>query len=337
MGIHNAAVNKADTDRLLDLLTIKYGFNGFYHYTDYSNLCKIASAGALVARSKVQSDFHDSADQSVLTRAPEWIHDQVRLFYFPKTPFLYNIEGIKPKARGTFGEIFNAARPHMPRPVALLFREEIAYKKGIKFLDGSASNLNVPNSDHNPQITTCAGDALKYDWCLIKYRGPVPSYNIPEINVCGRTFDMFDKGKMTDHKNAEILIPDKLPLSDLKEIIFRSEADRKQAVSEFGESKLYRVDNSVFNNKEAYLKDYELSWRKGNGEVNIELFFHTDFRVDRYEHLMKFYSYNNVIREDILDICYRHETVDFSNCRDITRIEYYMDDTLCAAWEANKW
>ena len=111
--------NRADTTRLLDLLRIKYGFDGFYHYTDYSNLKNIFKVGALVGRNKMQSSFHDSANQCVLARAPEWIHDQVRLFYFPKTPFLYNIEGIKPKPSNRFEEAVGIG-PHMPRPVALM-------------------------------------------------------------------------------------------------------------------------------------------------------------------------------------------------------------------------
>lgn len=71
----------------------------------------------------------------------------IRLFYFPKTPFLYNIEGIKPKRHDLFGEMFGEG-PHMPRPVALLFSEDVAYMDGIKFCDGSASYLLASNTEH---------------------------------------------------------------------------------------------------------------------------------------------------------------------------------------------
>lgn len=327
--------NKEDTKKLLDLLRIKYGFNGFYHYTDYSNLCSIYEAGALVCRSKIGAEFHDSADQEVLSKAPGWIHDHVRLFYFSKTPFLYKIEGIKPSPPGHFGEVVGPG-PHMPRPVAFLFNEEIAYTEGIKFLDGSASNLLAENTEHIPQITKYAKDAIKYNWCLINYRGPIPTRYGSEFEVCGET----DGKKMTDHKNAEILIPDKLPLAFLKGIVFRSEADRKQAILEFGDNKLFSVDFGTFNNNNSYLFDYKVDWQKRHRNIHIDLEIFPGLgrgsRINRHKHIMKLYSYDNVRREELFDFQNRYESVDLHNCEEITKVEYYMDNTLCAIWEASK-
>ena len=321
--------DKSDISKLLNLLKIKYGFKGFYHYTDYSNLRGMFEVGALECRNNIKTTFHDAANQNVLAQAPSWIHDQVRLFYFPTTPFLYNIEGIKPKRHDLFGEMFGEG-PHMPRPVALLFSEDVAYMDGIKFCDGSASYLLASNEEHITRIEKHAKNAIDFNWCLISSRGPIPSRYGSVNNVCGETCGP----TITNHRNAEILVPNKLPLSYLTSIIFRSEADKKQAVSEFGCNKLYRVHFGTFNNKNSYLYDYELTWAKGSDHIHIELELFPIVSLDRYKHCMKLYSGNKLRREEIFNLRYRHESINLYDCDDITKIEYYMDDTKCAVWEA---
>ena len=305
---------------LINMLVNKYDFDGFYHYSDISNLHEIIESGRLICRSRNNAAFQDAADKNALGKTLSWIFDQVRLFYFSKAPFLYKNEGIKPKNES----------PHMPIPVALVFDERIAYLPGVKFLDGSAINLNEEER-HQTHITKDAKEALTFNWDFIVYRGAVPTPWNNMISVFGET----DGTKITNYKNAELLITNELSLSYLKKIKFRSQADLKQAKPFLDKyESISVVDNSTFNCRCSYLEDYEIQWDIEIGDITIYLKHHRIDRINEYEHIIKTFCGEALIDEYILEPDEVSRPIKFYNARMISRIEYYMNQVLCAKWEA---
>ena len=310
--------NHRYTKELISMLSSRYGFIGFYHYTDFDNLGKILDSGYLICRSMNKNQFTDAADQDALIRAPKWIFDQVRLFYFPLTPFLYKNEGVKPNKNG----------PHMPRPVALIFDARIALLDGVKHLDGSAINL-TEDTNHQTQITKEAKEALSFNWDLITYRGPVPKYGNGITQVFGET----NGASITNHKNAEMLLPGRVSIKMLKEIKFRSAADLKQAVSLYGENSLFSIDPSVFNKNHSFLSDYDIEWDQYYGSISIMLKYWVVDNLNRYSHVIKFWNARELLDEVTVDIDNDTAVLEFENYKDVTRIEYYMQNVLCVVWE----
>ena len=306
-----------DTDSLLSLLKEEYGFKGFYHYTDFSNLKEILSSERIVCRNKAKGHFWDSADHTALDRAPEWVGDQVRLFYFPKTPFLYKNEGFKPNASGV----------HMPRPIALIFDESVAYLNGVKFLNGSAINL-TGDEQHRTDITKDVSEAMDYRWDLIAYRGAVPSRD----NDIEEVFGERDRGKITNCKNAEMLLPQELNISYLKCIAFRSIADYKQAVELFGESKLFQFKPNLFNNNHTFLNDYSIKQDRQNATISIALYYHEKEKLNNYRHHIIIKNEEVTIEKNEIFVNNNKDSIELVGFTDATKVEYYIDDILCAEW-----
>ena len=317
--VKNRNNNDEHVAALIKLLKTEYGFNGFYHYTDYQNFRSIIQSGYLSSRNEAPKNFSDAADWEALTRSPEWIHDQVRLFYFPKTPFLYRNEGIKPKGTS----------PHMPRPVALVFDEKIAYIDGVKYLDGSAINI-TEEERHQTQITKDAKDALGFNWNLITYRGHIPKSWNNIIEVFGER----DGAKITNCNNAEMILPGRLSLNYLKEIAFRSAADYKQAIAQFGKNPLFTIDDSVFNNNHSYLKDYEINWNKNTGCIRVELLYWIKDKLELFRHTLRIYKDDFILKEESFFNNDAEIVLEFANYKEANKIEYYIDDVMCASWEA---
>lgn len=66
-----------------------------YHVTDINNAIKILTIGQLLSRGKAQKHDllqQDSANQEIISRTNQKGYDNfVRLYFRPRTPFLYNL------------------------------------------------------------------------------------------------------------------------------------------------------------------------------------------------------------------------------------------------------
>ena len=96
--VYNEERRKSDLAKgeLLNKLKNESSFEGFYHYTDVSNLLRILDTGYLYARAYVDKRFElDGADETVIDRTPAYIKKYVRFFYKEQTPTLFNNEGIR--------------------------------------------------------------------------------------------------------------------------------------------------------------------------------------------------------------------------------------------------
>lgn len=201
-------------------LNERFGFKGLLHFTDFTNLKTIFEQGYLYSRYYCENNiksFVDGANHEVLNLADEDVHKAVRFYYRGKSPTLYNNEGIKLKE--------HCNQIHLPIPVYLLFDEELIYLDNTKFTNGNATNSEKGNS---------ALFFKNMDWDAIFHQ----TYVEPE-----------ERSFIVNRRQAELLSEDPVPLSYLKEIIFRCEADRKRAINLFGNDSRYKVDLSLFSDK----------------------------------------------------------------------------------------
>lgn len=206
----------------------KYNFKGLLHFTDFSNLEDILKGGYLRSRSECERrgiKFKDGANHEVLDKADEYVHNCVRFYYRGSTPTLYKNEGIK------LSKYCDSV--HVPIPVYLLFDKELLYLDNTYFTNGNATNSDIGNNyDFFSNM----------DWDTIFHN---------------KAFDACERDYIINKRQAELLSEDAVPLKYLKKIIFRCEADRKRAINLFGDDRRYKVDISLFSNKNFSSAKYE--------------------------------------------------------------------------------
>jgi hypothetical protein len=190
----------------------------FCFFTDIENLPAIFQAGQLLCRSSVLKQGLlrlDCASQDVLNKTPGWVHDHVRLYFAPGTPMLYQIEGIKRQPDKW---------PECPRPAYLVFDPAMLTLPGVKVSDGNMGSKYSDAQDGSDAFF----DSLPFD--DIFHRGVVQKDPNAEA-IYGfdpRALDKFRR------RQAEVLVPQTLPLSHLVRMVFRSQAERDLALGDIG-------------------------------------------------------------------------------------------------------
>ncbi len=228
----------------------KYGFDGLYHVTDFSNLQNIFNSEYLRSRNECEYNnisFMDSASSSVMSHTSLDIRECVRFYYRPKSPTLYVNEGIKLKD-------YMNTNPHLPIPVYLVFDEELIYLDTTEFTDRNAG-CNDVNVGNNFKLF----------------------YNVDWEKVFGNRYYI---GEWRNKMQAELLSKVPVSLDYLNKIIFRCEADMKRAINLFGYDNRYVVNLKVFSDKNNYssckpwhynnfIKDYHI--RHLDKTVNLDM------------------------------------------------------------------
>jgi hypothetical protein len=168
------------------------------HVTDINNAIKILEAGQLLSRNEAKKrDFlqQDSANQEIIRRTNQQGYDNfVRLYFRPRTPFLYNTEGFQP----------NQTEAHCPVPVYFMFdAEKVLTLKDCKFTYRTLAR------DHSNFYST-AQEFAKAPFELIYHEGVIPPEKRDEIIAC---------------RHAEVIIPRSLDLTFLRAVVCRSPAE----------------------------------------------------------------------------------------------------------------
>ncbi|MGL4731730.1 MAG: DarT ssDNA thymidine ADP-ribosyltransferase family protein [Clostridium sp.] len=216
------------------LLKERYNFKGLYHFTDFTNLKEIFETGYLYSRNDCDRNninFADGANQDVLARDINNVHEKVRFYYRGKTPTLYDNEGVKLEQY--------CEEIHIPMPVYLLFDEELIYLDNTEFSNGNATRSNI-------------GNTVKFfstmDWDTIFH---------------STRFSQEERNYIVHTRHAELLSYNPVPVKKyLKKIIFRCEADKKRAINIYGHNRLYDVDINLFSDKNTY--EARNDWQKNN-------------------------------------------------------------------------
>jgi len=177
----------------------------FCFFTDEANLTSIVTSKRLYCRREALARGLievDCASAEVLSAAPAWVQNYVRLYFAPLGPMLYRTEGIKRVADQW---------PHCPRPVYLVFKPEILLVRGARVSDG---NLSSGYTECPERPSSEYFESLPF--ADIYGRGVLPS----KIAV---------KAQVNRRRQAEVLIPTELSLDSLERIVFRSDAERDLA------------------------------------------------------------------------------------------------------------
>lgn len=231
-----------DIKEHVEYLKRRYDFNGPLHFTDFKNLNYILREGYLYSRKDCQSRnliFVDGANHSVLNSAGDFIQSCVRFYYRGKTPTLYDNEGIKLR------KYCNGI--HIPIPVYLRFDEELLYLDSTEFTNGNATNSLRGNT----------ADFFKnMDWDAIFH---------------DTWFEFVERDYIVNKRQAELLSREPVSLNYLKEIIFRSETDKKRAINIFGYDNRYTVDIKLFSDKN--VREARMDWQKNNFIKNYSMNF----------------------------------------------------------------
>jgi len=252
---HNNYNQKKD---LINYLKNHPDFNGFIHYTNFTNFIKILKDGKLFSRNSLhKNSFFDSANTEVIGKTKNHYKNYVRLFYKENTPTTYRNIGIKLK--------LNTYPYHMPIPVILRFSETLINRDDILFLNGGA---------YNPEKhTPCAKEARAFDWETIFSRGPISGED-------------YERKIVKTARNAEFLVNKSININQIKSIVFRSPADLKVAkllsrdVFQFERivnPKLFETDYKNIN----YLVDYKVNIKESC--INIELKLYNQLEEFKHE------------------------------------------------------
>lgn len=198
------AINNLKSENWLDE-SRKWWPNFLFHFTDITNAVNILEKNKLLCRSEIENTAEhkkDIASQEILRDTkPVW-KNYVRLYFRPKTPMLYQIEGIRPKSELKFGGA------HCPVPVVFLFNSvPILTRKHVKFSDGNLAST----------LWTRVGEDAEFF-----RRMPFEQiYHTGSLHNLG----YIDKFIVKRNRHAEVIVPKELDLGDLNSIWCRTQAE----------------------------------------------------------------------------------------------------------------
>jgi len=302
-----------------DLLTVleEHGFEGFHHYTNFSNFLQIMKEKKLYSRIEAEQKgvlLTDSAENNVIQHTKLFVKNMVRFYYKEDTPTLFRNEGIRHQT--DFGEDEHNA--HMPIPVLLLFDKKLIFEPKVQVSNGGCGSRNT-------RITDDLGEALLFDWDGILERGPIVQSTIE------------NNREITNKRNAEFLFPSAVDTDKIVAIVFRCEADKKHAEFILGENELFQVNPNKFtttkfeNRKRTYLKDYTITL-EGDKCFAILEFYKSPigYRNKLIEYFKDGCIKERYIADENIYECYLQLSYDAFVERE--RIEYLIDDVVCAVW-----
>lgn len=215
--------------------------NYLFHSTDIRNVVRILSSGELLSRIQAKSLNWlevDIAAPEIIANTNLELQDHVRLYFRPRTPTQFRNEGFRPPA----SQIYQA---HCPVPVYLLFDSiAVLSRDDSLFTDGNAASGSRPtgNVSELPQVRF---DLVYHDtW-----------------------FEPDEQSSIVYHRNAEVLVPQRLQLDNLRAIVCRSQAEYQTllyllplgAKSRWVEKISVRQDLRLFHNKWTFVEQAEMS------------------------------------------------------------------------------
>jgi len=171
-----------------------------FRIDDVRSAARILERGSVCSRGRAQELgllSQDAASPGVIEQSPDWLKDQVRLYFRPKTPTEYRSEGFRPRDALTMGA-------HRPMPVVLVFDSvALLVADGTTFTNGNAASRAAGRGDSIEFLQSIPFDKVHHE-------GPLTE---PE------------KREIVFRRCAEVLVPNELDLRHLKHILCRSQAE----------------------------------------------------------------------------------------------------------------
>ena len=170
-----------------------------FHCTDLLNVVNILQSGELLSRTQAQLSASlrvDIAAPDIIGRTDAEWHDYVRLYFRPRTPTQYRNEGFRPASELELGA-------HCPVPVYLVFGAyAVLARRDSLFSDGNLA------AGAQPKRTIDELSEMPFE--LIYHEG---------------RFEPQEGRVIVFHRNAEVLIPQRLGLSNVRHVLCRSQAE----------------------------------------------------------------------------------------------------------------
>ena len=171
-----------------------------FHCTDISNAVNILRHGELLSR--VLAKEHgllslDIASADIIAQTdPRW-KEYVRFYFRPRTPTQYRNEGFRPPKQQRLGS-------HCPVPIYFVFNAlSVLSRSDSKFTDGNAA---------------ASGSTPKNDVAFLK--------QIPfEFVYHDSPFDSSEPNTIVYHRNAEVMVPERIGLESVSFVGCRSVAE----------------------------------------------------------------------------------------------------------------
>lgn len=243
-------VNLHPKARQIEAKLRENGIKALYHFTDIHNLSLILQCGGLWSKEKLE-DKHLLS--KVITGGNElslnldrglgnW--DKVHLYFCPYTPMAY----------------YKQQEKHI---CYLMINSEVALRKGVVFTDTNATRMR---NEHQ------RAEGIK-------------GLNLVDFNIIKLTFR--NGPQPWNHEwhrkvQAEVLVPDEIPLRYIMEVVFISEASRKEGERLWGTAPHppFRVSKKIFTPGIPYLDSALLTEEKINKDIVEQLTF-SDQRIFR--------------------------------------------------------
>jgi len=278
-----------------------------YHYTDVTNAAKVLLGGALLSRARCGREgvaFRDAANQEVISQSSK-AHGYVRLYFRPRTPTQYRMEGIQPADK-----IVNGA--HCPVPVFFLFdARELFVRRGVGFSDGSLARRSGYRTGGSAEfLQSIPFDAVYHDWSIP-----------PE-----------QRNEIVFRRHAEVLVRDRLELDCLREIVCRSGAERVTLLSLLGSGvgdwsdriRVERPDEVLFFKRGLYVMGLTLIGRTLTIRINPW--------PGQFTYRMKLWDGQSgrLLRDEERPVVFSNKqwTVDVREPVELLGVELHIDDAL---------
>ncbi|KRL14366.1 DarT ssDNA thymidine ADP-ribosyltransferase family protein [Schleiferilactobacillus perolens] len=195
-----------------------------YHFTDITNAVSILTDGYLLSRNlakKADKMRNDNASSEVIGGTNNNIEDLVRLYFRPKTPTQYHNEGFQIAA--------NRSQLHADCPIPIFFLFDLA------------TLLSSSEALFTAQSLAIHGEA---DF----FHAPEQFQQLPFAKIFNNRALLGTPQENRDiihHRQAEIVIPNQLDLTDLKYLVVRTQAERETLTQLLHDRNVFKFDSLI--------------------------------------------------------------------------------------------
>ncbi len=159
-----------------------------FHTTDIDNAVSILANGNLLSRSKAQLDGvlrTDIASGQIVDQTRDEYRSCARLYFRPRTPTQYQNEGFRPRHQQS------SLKAHSPVPIVFIFDSlSVLTRSDAMFTNGNASSGGVQMGSDVDFLRAIPFDLVYHD----------------------SAFTVEERRQIVFHRNAEVLIPERLEL-----------------------------------------------------------------------------------------------------------------------------
>ena len=209
-----------------------------YHFTDVQNAARILTDGVIYCRAEAERRGRmvvDNASPEIIAQTRTEHTRFVRLYFRPRTPTQFRNEGIRPRTARVLGS-------HCPVPIYFCFDAlDLLAQDQVNFSNGNMASSRVEHSDERDFF-----------------------FSIPFQYVFHNgVFPLDERDEIVLRRNAEVLVPDQLPLEPtLRFIACRSSAERQtllhllpNEIAQHWEGKIRLGEQGFFERKWTYVEE----------------------------------------------------------------------------------